>query len=255
MLPVSGAALIVGQPTGADELFVLETDVAPAAIMTELCFRVVRRVGGAPIDWLRLPAVDLDAAVLVLRRAWIGERISSDVACPGPGCGERIDVSFTVGDYLDHHRPRPTRQAVADAAPGWFTLARTAVRFRIPTLDDIAAAEADVAPARALTERCVEAPELSRAVARRLDRALSALAPRLDGALGGVCPLCGHAVTMRFDPTPYTLAELRHAFSGLYADVHAIASDYGWSEADILALPRSRRRRYAAIALGGRIAA
>ena len=31
----------------------------------------------------------------------------------------------------------------------------------------------------------------------------------------------------------------------LLTDTHRIASAYGWSEAEILALPRTRRRRYA----------
>ena len=54
-----------------------------------------------------------------------------------------------------------------------------------------------------LARRCIEAPEVSRPLARRLDRALSALAPNLDALLGGSCPACGHEMTMRFDPLTY----------------------------------------------------
>ena len=87
----------------------------------------------------------------------------------------------------------------------------------------------------------------SRALARRLDHALSALAPNLDDMLGGTCPGCGHQVAVRFDPLGYTLAELRNAFSGIFLETHALAAAYGWPEEVILALPRSRRRRYASI--------
>ena len=52
---------------------------------------------------------------------------------------------------------------------------------------------------------------------------------------------------MRFDPLGYTLAELRNVFSGIYLETHALAAAYGWPEDAILALPRSRRRRYASI--------
>jgi hypothetical protein len=98
----------------------------------------------------------------------------------------------------------------------------------------------------------VDPPELSRALARRLDRALTALAPSLDGLVGGNCPACGHEVALRFDPLAYTLAELRHAFSAIHLETHSLASAYGWPEETILALPRDRRRRYAAFVVGER---
>ena len=52
---------------------------------------------------------------------------------------------------------------------------------------------------------------------------------------------------MRFDPLAYMLAELRQAFSGIHREAHELAAAYGWPEGAILALPRSRRRRYASI--------
>ena len=52
---------------------------------------------------------------------------------------------------------------------------------------------------------------------------------------------------MRFDPLGYTLAELRQAFAGIHLEIHALAAAYGWAEDVILALPRSRRRRYASM--------
>jgi hypothetical protein len=245
----------VAEPTGEDELFILETALAAPAAMVALCRRVVGETGARSIDWDGLAAVELDAAVLIIRRAWFGDTISSDVACPGLGCGERIAVSFSVAEYLNHHRPRRARGVLADGETGWFTLARGAVRFRLPTLGDVFAASAGPDPAQALAERCVEPAQLSGSESRRVDRAMSALAPRLGGLVGGVCPDCGATVTLHFDPSGYTLAELRSAFSGLYAEVHAIAAAHAWSEADILALPRRRRQRYAALASGAGIAA
>jgi hypothetical protein len=52
---------------------------------------------------------------------------------------------------------------------------------------------------------------------------------------------------MRFDPVVYTLTELRQAFSSIHLEAHALAAVYGWPETAILALPRSRRRRYASM--------
>jgi len=243
--------LTVREPTGADEVFVVETALAPLPALVELAQRVTRTAGGSPLDWAGLPATDLDAAALVIRQAWIGDTIRTDALCPAPDCGKRIDVSFGIGAYLKYHRPRRPR-GVTGAADGWFGLPRTPVRFRIPTIGDLLAAASGGQPAEILADRCVEAPELSRTLARRLDRALAALAPSLEDLLGGGCPACGNPVTMRFDPLSYTLTELRAVCSAVYLETHALAAAYGWPEDAILALPRSRRRRYASVIDDGR---
>lgn len=258
MLPVSGIVLAVREPTGADEVFVVETALAPTQALLELARRVASTAAGGTPDWDELPATDLDAVALMIRRSWIGDTIRTDATCPDLSCGERIDVRFGIGAYLEHHRPRRPRGVteVAGAAgepdERWFSLAGTPVRFRIPTVADLLAAASGVRPTETLSARCVEAPEISRALARRLDRAFAALAPNLDDSLGGSCPACGQPVTMRFDPLGYTLAELRGLFSAVYLETHALASAYGWPEDVILALPRGRRRRYASFVDEGR---
>jgi hypothetical protein len=245
-LPVSGATLSVREPTGADEIYVLETTLAPLPATLELASRVAGTEAGDAVDWASLPVIDIAAMALIIRRSWIGDVIRTDASCPDPGCRERIDVSFGIGDYLEHHRPRQPRSVTGVAEAGWFTLAGTTVRFRLPTAADLLAVSSSKA-AEELSSRCIDAPGLSRALARRLDRALSALAPNLDDLVGGSCPGCGRQVLMRFDPLAYTLAELRQAFSGIHQEAHALAAAYGWPEEAILALPRSRRQRYAAI--------
>ena len=59
---------------------------------------------------------------------------------------------------------------------------------------------------------------------------------------------------MHFDPLTYTLTELLSAFSGIHLETHALAAVYGWPEEAILALPRTRRRRYASIIADERLA-
>ena len=142
MLPVSGAVLAVREPTGADEVFVVETPLAPLPALIELASRVTSSAAGGPLDVAGLPATDLDAAALMIRRAWIGDAIRADTVCPASGCGERIDVAFGIGDYLDHHRPRRPRGVTETPEAGWFTLDRVQVRFRIPTVADLLAASA-----------------------------------------------------------------------------------------------------------------
>ncbi len=254
MLPVSGVELAVHEPTGQDELYLVETTLAPVPAVLGLARRIVRTITGDSVDWASLPASDLAAAALIIRRSWLGDTILTDATCPAAGCRERIDVGFSITEFLAAHRPRRYRGVVAAPEAGWFALAGTAVRFRVPTVGDLlSAGSAGQAASTAgqaageLTRRCVDPPEISRALAARLDRALSALAPSLDDLVGGACPGCGHQVALRFDPVGYTLAELRTACSDLHRETHAIAAAYGWPEDAILALPRRRRQRYASI--------
>ena len=59
------------------------------------------------------------------------------------------------------------------------------------------------------------------------------------------CPSCGAEMDVLLD----ALTLLRTALAGaLWRDVYAMASAYHWSEAEILALPVTRRKRYLAIA-------
>jgi hypothetical protein len=158
-----------------------------------------------------------------------------------------------VADYLARHRPRRPRGVTEPAGDGWLTLAGADVRFRVPTVADLLGGTSSDHSGDTLTRDCVEPAALPRALARRVDRALSAIAPRLDDLVGGVCPACGLEVAMRFDPLAYTVAELRNAFAAIHWETHALASAYGWPEEAILALPRSRRRRYASIITGSAI--
>ena len=247
MLPVSGIELVVREPTGQDELYILENTLPPMPALLGLASRVARTTTDVEVDWTGLPATDLDAAALIIRRTWLGDSISTDTRCPESACGERIDVAFRIGDYLSHHAPRRPRGTSEATEPGWFVLAGTDVQFRVPTVGDVLAARSQDSPADELLRRCVRAPAPTTALARRLHRGLSALAPSLNDLVGGACPACGRLVELRFDPIGYTFADLRAAFAGIHYQTHAIAAAYGWPEETILALPRSRRNSYASI--------
>jgi hypothetical protein len=247
MPDVAGLALEVREPLGEDELFLLETALPPVMAVVALAERVATVPGGDAPDWARWPAAQLGAVALGIRRAWIGDRIVSERRCPRPACGEKVDVSFTITAYVAHRRPRRPRNVLPDGEDGWYVLAGGGVRFRLPTVEDLLTAIADEDTAVTLAARCLDPTALPATVTRTVDRALSSLAPSLDGLVGGACPACGADVTARFDPIAYTLAELRDVFAGIYRETHTLASAYGWREEEILRLPRARRQRYGAM--------
>jgi hypothetical protein len=235
----------VREPVGEDELFLLETRLAPARAMAGLAERVTTIAAGPP-DWDQVAAAHLGTVALGIRRTWLGDRIVTEGRCQEPGCNERVDITFSSTTYLAHHRPRKPRN-VSVSDDGWCRLAGRPVRFRIPSVTDLLVAGESAEPATVLASRCVEPAELPASAARAVDRALAALAPSLEGLVGGHCPACGTEVALFFDPLTYTLVELRDAFAGIYRETHALASAYGWPEETILRQPRSRRQRYAAM--------
>jgi hypothetical protein len=249
VLPVGGTHVRLREPTGEDELLVLAGTGAATATTLALAGRLATDAGGRAIDWLALPAVDLGAVALLIRESWLGTTIRTEALCPAAGCDEPIDVAFGIPAYLDHHRPRRYRGA-SECEPGWFALAGTEVRFRIPTIADMLEALEALGPVATMLERCVRPVDPPASVLRRIDRALDALAPRLDGNLTGTCPACGQTVDLRFEPISYVLEELRDASTGLFAHVHELAFAYHWSEQSILALDRRRRHGYVAMVRG-----
>lgn len=260
MLPVSGLALRVREATGADELLVLEPGRSPVATVVTLAGRLTTDAQGRTPAWDDLPATDVGAIALTIRQAWLGTRISTDARCPSPGCLERMDIAFEIPAYLAHHRPRRYSGAGSAPDPGWFKLAGGGSRpapasFRLPTIADLQAATASADPERCLRERCVRPASVTAGVARRVSRAMSALAPPLTGTVTVRCPACGGRGELRFDPVSYSLTELRDAAAGLYEEVHLLASAFRWPEDAILALPRTRRARYADLIRRDRAAA
>lgn len=85
-----------------------------------------------------------------------------------------------------------------------------------------------------------EAGALPEAWLDAVDAALDETAPALATQGLAECPECGHANTVAFDP----YGALARGGGELLDEVHELASHYHWSERDILALPRTRRRDY-----------
>ncbi|MEU2684101.1 hypothetical protein ABZ654_09530 [Streptomyces hygroscopicus] len=119
---------------------------------------------------------------------------------------------------------------------------------------------------RALLARCVvsvhrsgqpvpadrlPAAELPEPVQRRLAEAAERADPAADVTLKVACPACGAATRAELDIASYLWAELDHWARDLLLDVHLLATAYGWSEPQILALSPLRRRYYLELCADG----
>jgi hypothetical protein len=237
-------------PTGLEDLLLCEAPALDAALAVALVDRLAELPDGRPLAAAGLCVTDLDALLLGLRRAALGDLVRGDTTCPAEGCGRRIDVSFRAGDYLAHCQPQSAPDAQLEAE-GWYRLCGTEVRFRLPTAADVIAAGRSADPEGELARLCVAAEGLTAETLARVQEALEQLAPSLSQDLAARCPECDAAVTVAFDARSFCLRELRDGAAFLFEDVALLAGRFHWSEVDILALPRVRRRRYAELARRG----
>jgi uncharacterized protein (UPF0212 family) len=180
------------------------------------------------------------ADIFALRRALFGSQLVALATCPS--CGARLETAMAVEDFLA--APGDETQAVhcLDNGP-------EAIRFRLPTLDDLAKISADCSPdeaAEALLEACVVTADRRAATAAR-DRALARMAeldPLADASIALRCEDCGAEFDCAFDISQFLWREIEAASARLFGEVHVLARRYGWSEAEILAMTAQRRQVY-----------
>jgi len=244
-LPVSGLDVLANEPSGADELAMLETPTTSAWGALDTARRLATALDGAMLEWPGLTVCDLDAALLRIHQRLFDDLIRSDGRCAAPDCAARVEIEFRIRDYLAHHEPKAFPKVEPAAEAGWFALRDSPVSFRLPTAADQIAVASDRSPERELVRRCVRPAGVDGRTLRRVEGAMEALAPSLNDVLVGQCSECGTTLEVQFDPQQFVLLELCGQAAFVFDDVHLIALHYHWPEPDILALPRSRRVRYA----------
>lgn len=243
-LPVSGLRVTLRRPAGEDDVLLCEATRRDMRLTVRLLSRVAR-ADDADLRCADLPITDVHALLLELRRLMFGDVIRGEAICPGPDCGARVSVTFGLREYMAHHAPRPVRGAQPAAEQGWFTLTNAPVRFRLPLATDRMAVDDARHADQLLMARCIDPPELPSRLLGRVARVLAALAPPLADLVQGVCPECGAAIAVYFDPQDFALRELSEQASFVFEEAHLLAGRYHWSEAEIMAMPRTRRMQYA----------
>jgi hypothetical protein len=233
--------------SGAEEEWLATTATIPSAVaVTNLLAACLVHLEDMPVDAdlvRRFLVGDRDFLMLQLRLLTLGDPVHAVLLCPA--CSAKMDVDFAVRDLPVERRPQTTATHEVDCG-------KRTLRFRLPTGGDQEAVlgmdlskAADMLMERCLTDRG-SAPLSSAdraAVADTMDR----LAPQVDLDLDLACPECGHAFTAPFDMTAFFLQEMRLNGKQLLQETHLLAFHYHWSEAEILGLPRERRRAYLAL--------
>lgn len=211
-----------------------------------------------------LPVGRRDARLLQLRRSLFGPSVTAATTCPA--CGEHVEMDFSLsqlGAEEPHDAAEPNGgEPEATQVPDRFTVEEGGyeVTVRLPDSRDLATVLEETGPGRegearvVLLHRCVlGARRAGRPVSRdRLpDEVLSSVArrmeqvdPHADLHASLTCPECGHGWRAPFDVVSFLWSEIEGRARRILLEVHTLASRYGWSEAEVLALSPTRRRLY-----------
>jgi hypothetical protein len=187
-----------------------------------------------------------DELLLDLRQECFGPGLDGRVDCPG--CAAPLELALDA-DQLRDAAPQPA------LAGGRVFAAGHEVRFRLPTSHDVLAVDTAGASGPYLVlARCVleataggatvPAADLDGGVLDAVAAAMADLDSRIDIKVALTCPACGHCWAPALDIAAYLWAEIDASARRLLHTVHALASGYGWTETDVLAVGPWRRQAY-----------
>jgi len=196
-------------------------------------------------------ALDLpigDAALLTaeLFAEAFGDVVDGQLPCKA--CGTELDVAVPLSEVAAP-APRPAAVLEQDGV---------AVTVRPPTGRDLASCAREPDPATALLLRCVSARDGELPDPRGwppvLQAAVDEAAEELSGCAAVVvstpCAACGAPLRASLDVAGLLWERVGVAAAAALADVADLASAFGWSEQDVLAMSSARRQAYLGLARG-----
>ena len=184
-------------------------------------------------DW---PLGRRNRALVELHERVFGGPMRGWVACPQ--CAEKLEFAFD-GDALgEEHRWASDEFVEVDGE-----------QFRLPSSRDLAAmvGETDaMRAARGLLRRlhAEGEEEWSEEQIETVGERLAEADPLAEIRMSFACPRCEFAFEESLDVPAFVWTEMEARARRLLAEVHALASAYGWSEAEILRLAPARREFY-----------
>jgi uncharacterized protein (UPF0212 family) len=198
-----------------------------------------------------------DTTLFHLREQAFGPQLKGLADCPA--CGERLELSFTADDLRAKGLLPSPSLSLPDTNPAItrFRVNGYEVEFRLPNSEDLLniarLTDGEQAQQR-LLEACIVSArhrKNSLSVGELSDKIILAVVERMGRAavlanltIASTCPDCGHQWNIVFDIVSYFWSEINAWAMRMMREIHLMASTYGWSEADILAMSAWRRQRY-----------
>jgi hypothetical protein len=189
-----------------------------------------------------------DQLLIQFREQIFGREAIGVAECPI--CEESLEFAFRTDDLIsEEHLEEKT--SIEFSIDGYNVLFRLPTSIDLMTISD----QADIDNARQiLIDRCIlschrdgnetGSDQLPAYVLDAIMERMSEIDPYGDIALSLICPKCNRESLVAFDIVSFIWREIDAWASRLIEEVDALASAYGWSEAEILAMSSWRRQRY-----------
>lgn len=264
--------------TGREEELLTRNDHPTATLVTEVLSRCVKRIGSisdvTPSVIRELLVADRQYLLLMLRQLTFGDRVQASLPCPWPDCGKGVDIDFLIsqipvtecGDLQRYYKLKIDSGDV-DEALGLQPATQLTVHYRLPNGGDQEAVldnphRPEIERMNMLFSRCILAvnemerpvPEwimrLSPKIRMQIEQAMESIAPNLEMSMEVDCPECHRSFVAPFELQDFFFSELKQGSDLLFREVHYLAFHYHWSEHEIMAMPRKRRRHYIEVLAG-----
>lgn len=186
--------------------------------------------------------------LLELHQRLFGPTLQAYVECNE--CGEALDLEFAIDELgFDSIPDMPESHSISTG--------NIIAKVRLPNSYDLIA----LAPVKnvedgrcLLFSRCVlellrddvntVIHELNTEEMDQLEQAISELDPRMEIQFDLQCPQCAHSWLSPLEIGSFLWSKYDAYARQLLENVHVLASSYGWSETDILAMSQQRRYYY-----------
>jgi hypothetical protein len=162
--------------------------------------------------------------------------VETVLACEG--CGTPIEVPVPVDELLGAAPAADPERASAER------VSATGATVVVPTVDDVATAAAVGAEAASLLAAACGVDGLDDRERQHALDALDEAHPLLAPSVLITCPSCGHRAEAAIDVVDLAWAAVAERARVSLDDVVVLARAYGWSEAEVLAVPADRRALY-----------
>ncbi|MFL6301908.1 MAG: hypothetical protein ACJ72H_00065 [Candidatus Sulfotelmatobacter sp.] len=190
-----------------------------------------------------LGLAQLQMELLLLRRASFGDALRSCAPCPL--CATRLELDLQISSILPKEILR---------TPGEATWRHDGVvhSMRAVTSRDLASLRSARDPRKRLLDLCTRTDPPDGCTAARCQAVAMEHFDRLNEGtemrLTLQCPTCSGTDQVDLDVGRFVWMEVRHAALTLLREIHQLATVYGWSESEILALSNVRRSMYLGMA-------
>jgi hypothetical protein len=197
--------------------------------------------------YLDLPLPTTSALVARVYSSRFGDTVEGVLTCGS--CAEPLEVSLPLDAFGDIPDRPDTATVPLPQAGG-------ALVVRCPTTRDLLAVAAVPDPAPALLARCltdadgtaIDPGSLDPDTIEAVDAAAEDLAGRAAVLVRSTCPNCGSEVSADVDLPRLLWQRVSDEVPAVLAEVAELASAFGWSETDILAMSAPRRAAYLGLA-------